>query len=69
MAPAVRMKRYGPLAEVNTWPRTVPDIDPGTIDQRQLARTADCGHPVLGFSATPADDRMVDGISPFASLA
>ena len=63
------MARYEPLAEVTTWSRTVPDNDPGTIDQGQLARTEDCWHPVLGFKATPAGDRMVDGISPFASLA
>ena len=30
MVPAAQMERYEPVAEVSTWPRTAPDIDPGT---------------------------------------
>jgi len=30
MVPAAQMERYEPVAEVSTWPRTEPDIDPGT---------------------------------------
>jgi hypothetical protein len=30
MSPAAQMERYEPVAEVSTWPRTAPDIDPGT---------------------------------------
>src|ERR1017187_956001 len=31
MVPAAQMERYEPVAEVSTWPRTAPDIDPGTV--------------------------------------
>src|SRR5665647_1925304 len=37
MVPAAQMERYEPVAEVSTWPRTAPDIDPGTGDQGHCA--------------------------------